>query len=493
MKYPLIILFRHSRYSCIDQFFETNREQLLCTIESTSDKTTLNKLYDPNYHLLVTFGDDVTEYLRDVNDVISQRMHEKWLHFTKIDDITSFNRGVNYCYIHNVINILDVEKTRPEFSIFTTCYYSYEKIKRAYSSILKQTLRDWEWVILDDTPSTDKNHFEFLRETFKNDKRVRLYKSDENNGSIGNVKNIVVSLCRGKYVIELDHDDEILPYVLSESAKIFEEQSDVGFIYMDYTNICENGSNYKYGDCFSLGYAGYYMQWYEGRWIYVASTPNINNITLTHIVSVPNHPRIWRRSTLLEIGNYSEMLPISDDYELLLRTAVKTKMVKIHKLGYVQYMNDGGNNFSLIRNSEINRLCCDYLKPMCFNAYKIDEHMKENDAFQEDQNTNTPIWKRTGFIPKHINKIVNNYKKQYAVIGMDSFYRHIEKIKQLYLPENDFIVLDNKLTHEEICKVLETYQFYRMKCYSINDMTEEEMCSYFMLVYKSCDDYEMMK
>lgn len=495
MKYPLIILFRYEKYKNIDQFFETNRDHLLCTIEPTSDKTKINQLYDSNYHLLVTYGDDVSEYLNDVNEMLSQsqRLYQRWLHFNKIDDIAAFNRGVNYCYIHNVIHVIKQERSA-DFSVFTTCYYSYEKIKRAYASLLKQTLRDWEWVILDDTPSTDKSHFDFLTELFKEDKRVRLYKGSENNGSIGNVKNAVVSLCRGKYVIELDHDDEILPNVLSDSVKVFQEQPEVGFIYMDYTNIYENGSNYSYGDCFSLGYAGYYMQWYEGRWVYVASTPNINNVTLSHIVAVPNHPRIWRRKTLLEMGNYSEMLPISDDYELLLRTAVKTKTVKIHKLGYVQYMNDGGNNFSLIRNSEINRLCYDYLKPMCYKEYQIDEYMKANDAFQDDLNTNISIWKRPNFVLKHINQVINvDCKKQYAILGISTFYREYEKIKKEYAnSENDFLVLDNLLSHDELGKVLETYHFYRMKCYSIRGMTKDEMQSYFMLMYKSCKEYEIL-
>ena len=40
-----------------------------------------------------------------------------------------------------------------------------------------------------------------------NDSRVRLYRRSENNGNIGNVKNEAISLCRGKYILEFDHDD----------------------------------------------------------------------------------------------------------------------------------------------------------------------------------------------------------------------------------------------------------------------------------------------
>uniref|UniRef100_A0A6C0KFB6 Glycosyltransferase 2-like domain-containing protein n=1 Tax=viral metagenome TaxID=1070528 RepID=A0A6C0KFB6_9ZZZZ len=491
MKYPNIILFRYNQYSDIDTFFKVNRNELLCTINPTDDKQELNELFDANYHLLITFGNHFSEYVKDVNDIIAPRMLRRWLHFDRIENVETFNKSVNYCYIDNVI-----KGNRPTFSIFTTCYNSYQKIERAYNSVKEQTLKDWEWVILDDTPTDDtyNNHFRFLTELFENDKRVRLYKGADNNGSIGSVKNDVVSLCRGKYVIELDHDDEILPKVLEDSVKVFEDSPDIGFIYMDYTNIYEDGSNYKYNDCFSLGYAGYYLQWYKERWVYVASTPNINNITLGHIVSVPNHPRIWRKNTLIEMGNYSEMLPISDDYELLLRTAVNTKMAKIHKLGYVQYMNNGGNNFSLIRNSEINRLCGEHLKPMCFDAYKINEHMKNNDAFDEGGSPNVSIWKKENFVPKHINKIINaDVKKQFAIIKTTMFLQNLEHLKNIY-SENvyDFLVLDNEMSHEDLCKMLETHKFHRMKCYSIKDASVQELINYFMFIYKSCDDYEII-
>ena len=39
-------------------------------------------------------------------------------------------------------------------------------------------------------------HFAFLKEKLSSDNRI-----------IGNVKNEAISLCRGKYVIEMDHDD----------------------------------------------------------------------------------------------------------------------------------------------------------------------------------------------------------------------------------------------------------------------------------------------
>lgn len=481
MKYPNIIFFRYDKYANIDTFFETNKDNLLCNVNITSDSNYLNNIFDSNFHLLVTFGDNFSEYCNDVNNIIPSRMYTRWIHVTEVNNVDSFNSKVNFCYINNVTH-----PTQITFSVFTTCYNSYDKILRAYDSMKLQTMKDWEWVIMDDSP--EDKHFDFLRNLFKNDKRIRLYKRSENSGNIGNVKNEVVSLCRGKYLLELDHDDTILEDVLLDSTNVFDKDDTVGFIYMDYSNIYENGANYWYGNSFSLGYAGYYMQYYNGRWIYVASTPNINNVTLSHIVAVPNHPRIWRRSVLMQIGNYNEYLPISDDYELLLRTAVRTKIVKIHKLGYIQYMNDNNNNFSLIRNSEINRLCNDHLQPQCYTDYKIDMVMKEKGAYEENCGM---IWKRSNYEPKYCNDIINaNYKKQYCIVGVNKLISNLNMIEELYKDTtNDFIVLDNTTSHNEISSILNKFNFFRMKCYSMNDCSESELINYFHLVYKSCPDY----
>ena len=379
MKYPVTLLFRHDKYATIDKFIEENKNSMNFSVTITNDFNDLNKLFDPNNHLLLTFGPDDKEYLPNIDLILPERIKKRWLHLRNIPSIEIMNQILNTCYTNNVIAEQSI--TRPIFSLFTTCYKSYDKIFRAYNSIKEQVLKDWEWVILDDSP--DDDHFQFLKTIFKNDKRIRLYNRSENNGSIGNVKNEAVSLCRGKYLLEMDHDDEILPDCLLDAAQVFDKNPDIGFIYMDFVNLYEDGKNYSYGDFWGLGYSGYYCQKYKNQWINVGVSPNINNISLSHIVAVPNHPRIWRKNTLLEIGNYSEFLPVSDDYELILRTAVNTKMAKIAKLGYIQYMNNNNNNFSLIRNGEINRLCKNHLYPQCYEKYQINEKMKQMDAFED--------------------------------------------------------------------------------------------------------------
>ena len=492
MKYPFVYLLRDDRYSEIDAFIQDNMDALQFSVQiiSPSDYAQLNNMFDSNHHILITYGGDGSQYSKLVSSIIPTRMSSRWIHKTSITNVSEFNGNVNYCYINNVIQ--PRVQTRPIFSIFTTCYNSYDKINRAYEGLKLQTMGDWEWVMLDDSP--DDKHFDFLRGIASKDKRIRLYKRDCNSGNIGNVKNEAVSLCRGRYVLELDHDDIILPDVLKDACREFDDDEDVGFVYMDFINVYEDWSNFRYGDCICKGYGGYVKQRYNDRWVDTYVTPNINNITLSHLVCLPNHPRIWRRETLMKLGNYSEFLPICDDYEILLRTALNTKIVKVHKLGYVQFMNDNNSNFSLIRNSEINRIGPRHIMPQFFNMYDVNSHMKAIDAHEDETyvNSHSQIWKRKEYEHKFCNRVINrDYDKQYCLIGKDALER--DEVEILYRnPRNDFILLSNEETVDELTRLIDAKGFHRMKCYSLMDATNAEIVRYFHLICKHNDNFEII-
>ena len=495
-KYPFVYLLRDDKYKEIDSFFEENKDKLNCTVEiiSTEEIYKLNNMFDPNYHILITYGENNgEEYSQFVLNVIPDRMTSRWIHKRQITNVHEFNGNVNYCYIDNVIK--KREETRAKFSIFTTCYKSYDKIKRAYHGLVTQTLKDWEWIILDDSPEDE--HFDFLRNYCKKDKRIRLYKRDCNSGNIGNVKNEAIGLCRGKYVLELDHDDIILPTILMDAYNVFESDKDIGFVYADFINMYEDGRDYSYKitPAFGKGYAGYYKQKIQDKWVSVCITPNINNISTSHLVCLPNHPRMWRRKTLLELENYSEFLPICDDFEILLRTMCNTKIAKIHKAGYIQFMNDDANNFSLIRNGEINRLGPYHIQPQFYEKYDVNNVMKEKNAYEDKKYINgfrQNIWKRNNYDNKKCNITVNNdFDKQYCLIGFESLF--LQNIKELYKnPRNDFILLCNHVKLDELTNILDQIGYDRMKCYYL-DCTNKELENYFHLLCKYTDNYEIIR
>jgi glycosyltransferase involved in cell wall biosynthesis len=490
MNYPYVLFFRHDDCSSIDSFISSNSNNINATIFITNNLNELNKLYNPNYQILISYGANIESI---ISEILPTRLQKKWMHFHEITDIQIFNNTINNLFIENCANR---ELLQPIFSIFTTTYNSYDKILRAYNSIKTQKCIDWEWVILDDSPND--GHFFYLKKTLLSDNRIRLYKRAENSGNIGNVKNEAISLCKGKYILEMDHDDEILPDTLQDSVDLFESNSEIGFIYMDFINLFENGNNSWYSsECLCKGYGAYYCQKYNNKWVFVYITPNINNITLSHLVCCPNHPRIWRTSVLLQIGNYCQSLAICDDYEILLRTALNTKMAKIHKLGYVQYMNDSNNNFSLIRNKEINRIGPNCIRPIYYNKFDIHNKMKELNSYEDEKfiTNHSPIWKRDdSYTHKYCNLLVNpDYDFQYCIIDVNGLMQNIEKIQELYKnPRNDFLLLDSKNQNQILFDKLDTLNLDRIKCFYLNNHTNEMLINFFKVMYLSTSNFEII-
>ena len=486
--FPQVLFFRYQQYSDVDKLLMSDTPE--CTFHVTSDKNSLRLLYDTKYPILVTFGPSEKEYLSDVNSILCDRMKSRWIHHVEIRDLKEVCRGIQYCFVNNVLK--DRAATRPIFSAFTTCYKSLEKIFRPYESLLKQSLVDWEWVVLDDSP--DEEHFQYLKRVLT-DSRVRLYKRSENSGNIGNVKNEAASLCRGKYILELDHDDEIVPNLFTVVAKAWRDHPEVGFVYTDFINIYESGENYWYGDFMALGYGAYYCEKYNGAWRNVYVTPQVNNITMRHLVSMPNHPRIWRRDILFALGNFSEFLPINDDQELILQTCLRTKMLKIPMLGYIQYMNAGNSNFSLIRNRDINRIGPHFLTPQFYAKHGFHQIMKERGGYDDEKymHMNERIWLREKYEENYINILYPIYDCQICIVSREVFLQRKEELVHLAKnPRNDFFLIDSSGDFKGLCAFLDEQRF-QAKCYSIKDLTEEQMLKYFAYIYKSCIKTVVMK
>lgn len=110
-----------------------------------------------------------------------------------------------------------------------------------------------------------------------------------------------------------------------------------------------------YGDGFAFGYGHYREETHLGIKMNVAESFNINPKTIRHIVGVPNHIRAWRRSEYLKIGGYNRNLTIADDFELVVRTFLSTKMVRIPQLGYLQFIHESGSNTHNLSRADIQR------------------------------------------------------------------------------------------------------------------------------------------
>lgn len=115
----------------------------------------------------------------------------------------------------------------PKVSIITPLYNDKKYIEQAIKSILNQTYKDFEMIIVDDG-STDGSG-ELVRNKFRD--KVR-YIHQENKGAATAV-NKGISLSQGDYIAFCDSDDWWLPEKLEKQVKFLEVNQNFGLIYSD--------------------------------------------------------------------------------------------------------------------------------------------------------------------------------------------------------------------------------------------------------------------
>jgi glycosyltransferase involved in cell wall biosynthesis len=243
-----------------------------------------------------------------------------------------------------------LKDVNPLISIFTPTFNSFKKIDRVYASLLEQSVEDWEWIIVDD--STDKNNVDYIYELTKKDKRVKLFDYKNISGLIGQTKRFAASLCSGEYLMELDHDDVLHHLALEKIINAFKKYPDSGFCFCSSAEYFDDGGYVDYGNYFGMGYGKHYDLWYKGKFYRPAILP-VNYATMRHIVGVPNHFRCWKRSFYNDINRHNDKLNCVDDYELLIRTFLKTKMIRIKDCLYFQTTNP--ESATNARRAEIQR------------------------------------------------------------------------------------------------------------------------------------------
>ncbi|MFF6780356.1 CDP-glycerol glycerophosphotransferase family protein [Streptomyces sp. NPDC012510] len=99
----------------------------------------------------------------------------------------------------------DVDQ-RPAISVVVIVYNDEARLPTAVRSVLEQTLRSVEVVIVDDH-STDGSYEVAARLAAEHPGRVRAYRLPENSGGCGAPRNHGIRETRGEYVLFLDSDD----------------------------------------------------------------------------------------------------------------------------------------------------------------------------------------------------------------------------------------------------------------------------------------------
>lgn len=114
----------------------------------------------------------------------------------------------------------------PKVSVLMPVYRTNpDYLKDSINSILSQTFTKFEFIIIDDCPTDDR---EVIINQY-NDPRIRYYKNKENLG-ISETRNRLMDLAQGEYFAIFDHDDISDIRRLELESKYLDDHPDIGVV-----------------------------------------------------------------------------------------------------------------------------------------------------------------------------------------------------------------------------------------------------------------------
>lgn len=195
-------------------------------------------------------------------------------------------------------------------SIVLPTYNRSYCIRRAVESVLCQTWRDWELIVVDDG-STDGTE-EIIAGCMASDNRVRYHRQPQNRG-VSAARNAGIRQARYEYIAFQDSDDVWRADKLEKQMRLFAERPEVGLVYCAIQGTRQDGSSIR------IPAADMDSGLLQG---------NLYGFLLQgNVIDCPT--AVMRRACTEQCGGFDESLSCLEDWELFLRIA------GAYEIGYV--------------------------------------------------------------------------------------------------------------------------------------------------------------
>jgi glycosyltransferase involved in cell wall biosynthesis len=205
----------------------------------------------------------------------------------------------------------------PMVSIVLPTYNRAELVGRAIRSVLNQTYKDFELLVVDDG-STDATKAEVAR---IHDPRLRYLGLEQNRGAAA-ARNVGIRHTTGRFLAFQDSDDEWVSVKLELQMRSFEAaMPEIGVVYSDKHRILRDGTT-----------------------LYHRSPTVVSGVLIDprtrfyQVCKVGIQASVIRRDCLAHVGEFNEAFPALEDLELFIRLSqryrfhhVTTPLVKYYE------------------------------------------------------------------------------------------------------------------------------------------------------------------
>ena len=186
--------------------------------------------------------------------------------------------------------------SEPRVSVIIPVYGTAPLVAEALDSVLGQTFRDYEIIVVNDG-SPDSLLLENVLEPY----RERITYIVQQNHGLACARNTGVKASRASYVAMLDSDDRWHPEYLASQLSVLEAHSDVDVVYPDAVRFTANQTGtHRYSHTYPVGGEISFLR------VLARECQIYGGVTA-------------RRETLLRVGLYDEELQSGEDLDLWLR------------------------------------------------------------------------------------------------------------------------------------------------------------------------------
>lgn len=199
-------------------------------------------------------------------------------------------------------------------SVVLPTYNGSKYIKQSIESIINQTYKEWELIVIDDCSTDDTN--KIVQEYTLKDNRIKLYKNETNKRLPASL-NTGFAKTSGEYLTWTSDDNIYKENAFEKMIEYFQLNSDVGFVFSNMTIIDENG-NIKQKNS------------------YIPSS--MEEIKYKNIVGASF---MYKREVYKTIGDYDTSKFLIEDYDYWLRISRKFKIGFINDSLYFYRTHSG--------------------------------------------------------------------------------------------------------------------------------------------------------
>ena len=224
-------------------------------------------------------------------------------------------------------------------SVIIPTYNRRELIQEAVNSVLAQSFRDYEVIVIDD--GSDDSTGEMIKDKFNE----KVHYSWQVNQGESVARNKGIELAKGEYIAFLDSDDRWLPKKLDKQVRVLDENPDIGVVFCQAWSINEEGNLL------------------DSR--VIGNDLRVNEITFENLVlhnQISGSPSssMIRQVILEKIGGFDPQIRYGEDWDLWLR---------IHSLSKFGFISE-----PLVQLRRHQDTQC-YFPSIEGNAHRLEDHL----------------------------------------------------------------------------------------------------------------------